>query len=162
MMSATPVSHDAFRRAFRGWASGVSIVSAAMDGKLHGMTVSSLVSVSLEPPLLSVCCDLETRTLELIHLVRRFGVTVLGQAQHELSNRFASKLLEDVRFEGQAYHLGPHGSPLLDGGVAEFECTLHDVVRAGDHEIVIGEVVHAVAGGGEPLVYFDGRYRSLG
>lgn len=160
-MSVTLASPDTFRRAFRSWASGVAVVSASRDGKLHGMTASSLTSVSLHPPLLSVCCDLETRTLELIHGVRRFGVTVLARGQEELSNRFASKALEDVRFEGQAYHVGEHGVPLLDGGVAQFECAVHDIVRAGDHDIVIGQVLSAQASDGEPLLYWAGAYRGV-
>jgi flavin reductase (DIM6/NTAB) family NADH-FMN oxidoreductase RutF len=125
------------------------------------MTASSLVSVSLVPPLLSVCCDLETRTLELIREVHRFGITVLGRDQEQLSNRFASKTFEDVRFEGQKYHLGESGCPLLDGGIAEFECSLHEIVRAGDHDIVIGQVLRASAVEGEPLVYWAGSYRGL-
>jgi flavin reductase (DIM6/NTAB) family NADH-FMN oxidoreductase RutF len=160
-MSGSPVGQDAFKQAFRSWPSGVAIVAATKDGQLHGMTASSLVSVSLVPPLLSVCCDLETRTLELIQAVRRFGVTVLARNQEALSNRFASKALEDVRFEGQSYHLGQHGCPLLDGGVAEFECSLSDVVRAGDHDIVLGQVISARALAGEPLVYWAGGYRGL-
>jgi flavin reductase (DIM6/NTAB) family NADH-FMN oxidoreductase RutF len=155
------VSIEVFRQAFRAWPSGVAIVTSAHEDALHGMTVSSLTSVSLNPPLLSVCCDLESKTLALIQKARKFAVTVLSEGQEALSSRFASVALEDVRFDGQSYHLGQAGCPLLDGGLAHLECSVFSIVRAGDHDVVIGSVESATSHEGAPLAYWSGSYRRL-
>lgn len=152
---------DLFRQAFRAWPSGVAIVTSAHEGELHGMTISSLTSVSLEPPLVSVCCDLASKTLALIQRSRRFAVTILSEDQEALSSRFASVALEDVRFEGQSYQLGASGCPLLAGGLAHLECSVFQSLRAGDHEVLIGSVESAVTFAGTPLAYWSGSYRKL-
>jgi flavin reductase (DIM6/NTAB) family NADH-FMN oxidoreductase RutF len=156
------VSPDTFKRAFRTWPSGVAIVTSAHVGELHGMTVSSLASVSLEPPLLSVSCELASKTLALLRRAEKFAVTVLAEGQEALSSRFASTSLEDVRFEGQAYQLGGNGCPLLGGGLAHLECSVFSITRAGDHDLVLGLVESAVVHDGTPLTYWAGSYRRLG
>lgn len=160
-MSDTLVTKDQFRRALRLWPSGVSVVSSRRGDVLHGMTVSSLTSVSLDPPLVSVCCDLATRTLELIDEVGLFAVTILSADQSDLSNRFASKELEDVRFDGPLFHSGENGCPLLDGATAELECSVFAKHRAGDHDIVIGAVTCVRVFDRSALMYYDGAYRTL-
>jgi 3-hydroxy-9,10-secoandrosta-1,3,5(10)-triene-9,17-dione monooxygenase reductase component len=161
-LRGTPwVPAEDFKRAFRSWPSGVAVVAVGDTSPLRGMTVSSLSSVSLSPPLLSICCDLSTRTLEALRSVGKFGVSVLAQGQSELSMRFASKAFEDQRFEGQAFSLGDNGSPLLIGAAAHFECSVVAIHPAGDHEIVLGAVSRAVTFEHAPLVYSDARYREL-
>jgi 3-hydroxy-9,10-secoandrosta-1,3,5(10)-triene-9,17-dione monooxygenase reductase component len=125
------------------------------------MTVSSLTSVSLEPPLLGVCCDLKSHTLHLLRDVGKFAVTILAAHQRELSIRFAAPEFESIRFEGQAYTLGHNGCPLLDEGLVFFECSVMSRVPAGDHELVLGAVDRVSNVEGEPLAYWAGSYRSL-
>ena len=153
------VPPDAFRSALRKFASGVTIVTVAADGELHGMTASSFASVSLAPPLVLVCLDETSRTLALVAQTGTFAVNVLRADQQDISLAFARSGLKP--FASIPHHPGDNGAPILDGAIAALECTTHQVFEAGDHEVVLGEVTAASVADGDPLVYYDGAYRSL-
>jgi flavin reductase (DIM6/NTAB) family NADH-FMN oxidoreductase RutF len=153
------VSPDAFRSALRRFASGVTIVTVAAGDELHGMTASSFASVSLTPPLILVCLDKTSRTLTLVAETGAFAVNVLRSDQQETSRAFSRPGLKP--FASIPHRPGANGAPLLDGAIAHLECTTYRVFEAGDHEVVLGEVTATSAPGGEPLVYYDGAYRSL-
>ncbi len=151
------------RRAMRKWATGVTVVAAAVDGQRHGMTVSSFTSVSLEPPLVLVALRQESRTHALVERAGYFGVSVLARGQEEISNRFAGREAEDAdRFAGLSAATLVTGAPLLEGSLAWFDCRVVRAVPAGTHTIFLAEVVAARAfDRGAPLLYFDRQYRSL-
>ena len=153
------VSAGEFREALRKFASGVTIVTVAGDGELHGMTASSFASVSLEPPLVLVCLDKTSRTRALVAETGAFGVNVLRSDHQEASRAFARPGVKP--FATVPHRAGRNGAPLLDEAIAVLECSTHQVFAAGDHDVVIGEVTAAGLQGGDPLVYFDGAYRSL-
>jgi flavin reductase (DIM6/NTAB) family NADH-FMN oxidoreductase RutF len=153
------VSQDAFRSALRQFATGVTIVTVAGAGELHGMTASSFASVSLAPPLVLVCLDKSSRTLTLVAETGTFAVNVLRADQQEASRAFARPGLKP--FASLPHRMGANGAPVLDEAIAVLECTTYRVFEAGDHEVVLGEVTATGVSGGEPLVYFDGAYRSL-
>lgn len=142
------------------FASGVTVVTVASGDELHGMTASSFASVSLEPPLILVCLDKASRTRTLVAQAGRFAVNVLGGAQADVSQAFSRPGVKP--FGTVPYAHGSNGAPLLDGAIAVLECTTYRVFEAGDHEVVLGEVTACAAPGGDPLVYFQGAYRSLG
>lgn len=123
------------------------------------MTASSFASVSLRPPLVLVCLDKTSRTLSLIAEARSFGVNVLSRDQEAISRAFSRPGLKP--FAELSHTPGGTGAPLLEGSVASIECSTHEVVDGGDHEIVIGEVIACAARDLEPLLYYDGGYRSL-
>lgn len=154
------VSPDAFRSALRKFASGVTIVTVAAGAELHGMTASSFASVSLSPPLILVCLDKSSRTRSLVAQTGSFAVNVLRSDQQEASRAFA--LPGTKPFATIAHRLGDNGAPVLEDAIAVLECSTYRVFEAGDHEVVLGEVTAAAAGGGDPLLYYDGAYRSLG
>jgi flavin reductase (DIM6/NTAB) family NADH-FMN oxidoreductase RutF len=129
------------------------------DGQPAGMTASSLASVSLQPPLLSVCVDHEAELHDLIVAAPEFVVNVLESGQEELSRRFADK--HNDRFEGVGYHLGPEGQILLDGALAHIECERFATYPGGDHTIVIGRVTGGDSRDGHPLLYYRGGYAAL-
>jgi flavin reductase (DIM6/NTAB) family NADH-FMN oxidoreductase RutF len=156
-----PVSGDEFRAALARWASGVAVVTAAAGGRIHGMTVSAFASVSLVPPLVLVCADKASITLEVVEAGRVFAVNVLAADQQALSNRFASKKDEHRRFEGVPWRRGVTGAPLLEGTVAALDCRVVAAHDAGDHVIYVGAVEAAEVHAGEPLVYHAGLYREL-
>lgn len=156
-----PLDPEQFKRALRSWPSGVTVVTTQADGALHGMTASAFTSVSLSPPLVSVCLGENTRTLALIERSRVFAVNVLAQSQAAVSNHFASPETEDARFEGQHYSVGANGCPRLDGALVQIECEVHSILTAGDHRIVVGHVAATDVGQGVPLVYWDGSYRDM-
>jgi flavin reductase (DIM6/NTAB) family NADH-FMN oxidoreductase RutF len=154
------VTSDEFRRACGRFATGVTIASAMdSDGTPHGLTVSSFTSVSLEPPLILICLGHEVTSIEVFRAARHFGINVLFEHQHELSERFATKGAD--RFDGLAWERGTTGVPLLKGMLATMELTVEQCITSGDHDIFVGRMEHAEVAEGEPLIYFAGRYRGL-
>ena len=129
-------------------------------GRPVGMTASSLASVSLEPPLVSVCVDHTAELHDLILAAPEFVVNILASDQEVLSRRFADP--HDDRFAGVGYHQGPEGQIRLDGALAHIECARFATHPGGDHTIVIGRVTGGDAHEGHPLLYFRGGYASLG
>jgi flavin reductase (DIM6/NTAB) family NADH-FMN oxidoreductase RutF len=156
-----PVLPDAFKRALREWASGVTIVTSRCGDVVHGMTVSAFASVSLDPPLVLVCADKTSNTFGVIARGGVFAAHVLASEQQALSNRFASKVDEDRRFEGLEWRAGVTGAPILPGAVAVLDCRVVGAHDAGDHVIYVGRVEDVQLGEGEPLVYHRGAYRAL-
>jgi flavin reductase (DIM6/NTAB) family NADH-FMN oxidoreductase RutF len=84
---------------------------------------------------------------------------VLAEEQRDIADRFARKGFD--RFDGLAWSAGESGAPLLEGALATMECEVRQRVAAGDHDILVGEMVGARVADGAPLVYFRSRYRSL-
>jgi flavin reductase (DIM6/NTAB) family NADH-FMN oxidoreductase RutF len=156
-----PVTTAEFRAALSRWASGVTIVTSAAGSRIHGMTVSAFTSVSLDPPLVLVCADRASDTLGVIEKSGVFAANVLSAAQQALSNRFASKKDEHLRFEGLAWRPGVTGSPILPGVLAALDCRVVAAYDGGDHLIYVGSVESVEVSSGEPLVYFSGAYRNI-
>jgi flavin reductase (DIM6/NTAB) family NADH-FMN oxidoreductase RutF len=153
---------DALRDALRFWTTGVSIVSARHESGVHGMTVNSFTSVSLEPPLVMVSLEKITRTHGYVQAAGAFAVTILSAEQRALSDRFAGRETEhDDRFEGIEFFTLETGSPILNGGLAFFDCRVKSAHSAGTHTLFIGEVLAAGSANQAPLVYFNRDYRRL-
>lgn len=153
-----------YRRIIGQFATGVTVVTTAVDGRLHGITANALTSVSLDPLLLLVCVDKEAHGHEELTDAGRFGVNILSDEQEDLSNLFATKAPpEQGQLRGGVpYHLGPHGTPLLEGCLAYIECDIMDSHQGGDHTIFIGQVLGAeTLREGPPLLFFKGRYGRL-
>ena len=112
----------------------------------------------MEPPLVLVCASRDSNTLGYIQEGRCFAVNILAEGQDDLSNRFASKKLEHVRFEGVEYDTGETGAPLVRGAIANLDCSLHATYEAGDHLIYVGLIESVRVLPGEPLIYWNGRY----
>jgi flavin reductase (DIM6/NTAB) family NADH-FMN oxidoreductase RutF len=143
------------------FATGVTVLTVRdAAGEPAGMTASSLASVSLEPPLVSVCVDHAAELHDLILTAPEFVVNVLEGSQEELSRRFADK--HPDRFAGVGYHLGPEGRIRLDGALAHIECERYATYPGGDHTIVIGHVIGGDTHDGHPLLYYRGGYAALG
>jgi flavin reductase len=157
---------SSFRAAMGSFPTGVTVVTVACgDGTMHGMTVNSFSSVSLDPMLVLVCLSEASRGLGLIERAGAFVVNVLSAAQQDVSRWFADRhrppgaeMFDEVHF-----HLGVTGCPVLAGATASFECRLRQSHRAGDHLIVLGEVVALVHRPQlEPLLFHAGTYKPLG
>lgn len=155
-----PVSGDDFRQACGRFATGVAIASAVdAAGTPHGLTVSSFTSVSLDPPLILICLGHAVTSIEVFRGARYFAVNVLAEEQRDIADRFARKGFD--RFDGLKWSAGASGAPLLAGALATMECVVRQRVAAGDHDILVGEMVGAHAADGAPLIYFSSRFRSL-
>lgn len=155
------VTAAAFREALAAWASGVTIVTSRDGETLQGMTVSAFSSVSLDPPLVLVCADKASNTHGVIRASGCFAVNVLHAGQRELSNKFAVKENEHLRFEGVGHRAAETGAPLLDEALVGIDCRVESAHDAGDHVIYVGRVLALRPGRGEPLLYYRGRYRAL-
>lgn len=149
-----------FRQLLGRFATGVTILTVATpEGRPLGMTANSLASLSLHPPLVSVCVDREAEMHEAVLRVREFVVNVLSSHQEALARRFADK--HEDRFEGIGYHLSPDGLILLDGVLAHIECERFAEYPGGDHTIVLGRVTGGTTADGRPLLYYRGGYAAL-
>ncbi|HEX7191204.1 MAG TPA: flavin reductase family protein [Thermoanaerobaculia bacterium] len=154
-----PVDDAQFKLAMSHFPSGVTVVTTEQDGTPFGMTVAAFSSLSLHPPLVLVCIEKSVRTHEAIVTAGKFGVSILSDAQADVSNRFASR--SEDKFSGIATHRGQSGVPLIDGAITTLECILTDRLPGGDHSIFVGEVVAIATGEGVPLVYYRSGYREL-
>lgn len=152
----------ALRAAMGRFPTGVAIV-AALDGEgaPFGLTVNSLTSVSLDPPLLLVCIDRRAASHDPLMAAEHFAVSILSEAQAPVADRFASEP-SSGRFEAAAWTSGAGGAPRLEGALAWLECAHHDVYAGGDHSILVGRVLAASHGEGAPLVFHRGRYGTVG
>jgi len=167
-MSSAPLTSLDFRRALSQFATGVTIVTVEWaTRRVHGMTANAFTSVSLEPPLVSVCVDERAQLLPLIRDRRAFGINVLKQNQQNLSEFFARPEQEQGQHEREAvkhqvsFRWTAEGVPLLDNVLCQIACRLHAAYVAGDHTIVVGEVLSAQLYSGAPLVFFRGDYTRL-
>jgi flavin reductase (DIM6/NTAB) family NADH-FMN oxidoreductase RutF len=160
-----PIDAISFRRLVGNFATGVTVVTTANDGMLHGMTANSFTSVSLDPLLLLVCVDKTAHGHTELLRCESFGVNLLAAGQRDVSSLFAKTgEPEPGRLRGGvAYRLGTTGCPLIEGSLASIECVPHAVVDAGDHTIFIGRVVDGCIDRPEdaPLLYFRGAYRGI-
>ena len=162
--SAVEVS--AFRRVMGSFPTGVTVVTVASgDGSMHGITVNSFSSVSLDPMLVLVCLNETSRGIGLIERAGAFAVNVLSSDQQDVSRWFASRYRPagSTMFDGVPFEVGVTGCPVLVDATASFDCRLRQSHRAGDHLIVLGEVVALVHRPQlEPLIFHAGSYKSLG
>ena len=160
-MSPAEIDPSQFRQLLGRFATGVTILTVATpEGHPLGMTANSLASVSLHPPLISVCVDREAEMHDVILEAPEFVVNVLASPQEALARRFSDK--HEDRFGGIGYHLSPEGLILLDGVLAHLVCERDTTYPAGDHTIVLGRVVGGATGDGRPLLFYRGGYAALG
>ena len=152
------VSNEDFRRIVGAFPTGVTVVTTRdAGGSAVGLCANSVTSVSLDPPLILVCLDRQTYTLQAIRGSSRFVVNFLGGDQEDVARLFASRLVD--KFSDLPHADGVVGAPVIDGCAAVAECVVHELIEAGDHVIVIGRVVAGAHGDGQPLLYFGRHFR---
>ncbi|MEU6377069.1 flavin reductase family protein [Streptomyces sp. NPDC046909] len=154
-------SPDLLRSVFRRHAAGVAVITARGERGPVGFTATSLTSVSAEPPLLSFGVGTGASSWPAISETEHIGVHILGEHQQELAATFARSGAD--RFGAPtAWREGPEGVPVLDDVLAWLVCRIVARVPAGDHRIVLAEVLLGdPAGPGRPLLYHQGRFGGL-
>jgi flavin reductase (DIM6/NTAB) family NADH-FMN oxidoreductase RutF len=163
IVSCAGVGPAEFRHAMGHFATGVTVVtSMGADGSPVGTTANAVSSLSLDPPLVLVCFDRGSLTLQAVRVHGAFVINVLAAPQRHLSANFARRGPESS-WEGVRHRPGPTGSPRLEGALAALECTVERRFPGGDHEIVVGRVRDVETAGGEavPLLYWRGAYQSI-
>ena len=154
------VSPDAVRRVLRRHPSGVAVVTVEANGQRIGLTVATLTSLSLEPPLIGVGVARQAALHELLREAGSFAVSLLGAEQEPLAEHFARGVPPIGMWQGVATREGELGAPLLEGSLGWLECRLVDELAAGTHTFFVGEVVAATEGeDGAPLLRLAGTFR---
>ena len=147
------------RRTMTGFATGIAIITTAVDGKRYGMTVNSLTFLSMNPPLLLVCLTNGARTTEAVKRRGAFSISMFNERQEALANRFAQP--GEDHFASLPQDFSASGLPVLPRGVGRLECQVETTYPGGDHTIVIGRVIHCEPHEGNPLIVYRRRYHRL-
>ena len=152
----TPVQ---MRRTLAGFSTGLSVVAAEVDGQIVGMAANSLVSVSLDPPLVSLSFAHSSTTWPVLRRAERWGISVLGAGQEEVLSSLRRPAA--ARFDGIQMEVRGQAALIADA-LATIEVVPRTAVEAGDHTVMLLEVVALDRDEDrEPLVFFDSRVRRL-
>ncbi|WP_416825612.1 flavin reductase family protein [Ectobacillus polymachus] len=146
-----------FRSAMGKFATGVTVITTEVDGNVHGMTANAFMSVSLHPKLVVVSIGEKAHMLEKIKKSKKYAVNILSAQQQELSMIFAGQIKEEreVLFDTL------NGQSVLKGALAQVTCDVIGEHVEGDHTLFIGKVTDIHLEDHEPLLFFNGKYRSL-
>jgi flavin reductase (DIM6/NTAB) family NADH-FMN oxidoreductase RutF len=162
MIDFEPMTADSalLRRAFGCFPSGVTAVCATIDGEPVGMAAASFTSVSVEPPLVSVCFQTTSSTWPRLRNVPRLGISVLAEEHGEICTHLSRKT--DDRFAEVAWDRASEGGVFVHGATAWLDCSLYAEVPAGDHTVALLEI-HGLRADPEvaPLVFHGSRFRRL-
>jgi flavin reductase (DIM6/NTAB) family NADH-FMN oxidoreductase RutF len=153
-----PQEQRDFRDCVAAFATGVCVVTTHRHNRPAGMTLNSFTSVSLDPMLIVVSLAHGTRTLETVTASERFAVSILHRRQRDTALAFAKRGSE---FPLDHAVRDPHGYWVVPHSLAILRCHVDAVVLAGDHDLVLGEVVHYAGSGGEPLIFHRGAFGGL-
>ena len=158
------VDPNDFKAALSAWAAGVTVVTTRHEGLVYGITASSFSSLSVNPLLVLVCIANSNHLARMVQESKVFAISILAAGQENISNYFAvhgrdpSPAFEEW-LDTQEWHTG---APIMRGAIAHLDCMLEEAVPGGDHTIMIGRVVGAVASvSAAPLLYFQRAYRRL-
>jgi flavin reductase (DIM6/NTAB) family NADH-FMN oxidoreductase RutF len=158
------ISSEDFRGAMRHLAGGVSVITTGRGKEITGMTVTSVTSLSVDPPTLIVSINRDSSSWPLIKRLGFFGVSILTADQIDVAERFTGKsgLKGTARFAGCRWFTRASGVPLLDGALATIDCEVEDVVERHSHAIVIGRVLELqTSTPTAALAYWQGQYVAL-
>lgn len=148
---------ERLREALSCWTSGVTIVAVREGGRVHALTVSAFLPVSIDPPLVLVSLGPNASALSYLHVDTVFAISVLRADQRGLASRFAD-----------TFPVGPtpfraEGVPIVEGALAAFTCRVTEILPRGDHELVLARVEEAEPGDeGPALTYLNREYHSVG
>jgi flavin reductase (DIM6/NTAB) family NADH-FMN oxidoreductase RutF len=152
-----------FRQTLGHFPTGVTVVTADGADRPIGVAIGSFASISLDPPLVGFFLGVESGSWPPMEAAGHFCVNILGADQQELCGVMASR--SDDKFDGVETTPAPAtGAPVLPGVLGVIDCRIDQVVETGDHNLIIGRVLHlGVADGGDagPMVFFKGQYGSF-
>jgi flavin reductase (DIM6/NTAB) family NADH-FMN oxidoreductase RutF len=160
-MGTENLTEASLREAFGHFPSGVIAIAAEVEGIRVGLTASTFVPVSLDPPLVSFCVQNTSTTWPKLKDLPRLGISVLGESHDEAARALAARTGD--RFGGLKTVSTENGAVFIDGTSVWLESTIHQLVKAGDHTIVILRVnditVHPDVA---PIVFHRSMFRRLG
>jgi flavin reductase (DIM6/NTAB) family NADH-FMN oxidoreductase RutF len=154
---------DRFRETMRRTASGVAVLTTDGAAGRAGITVSTLCSLSMEPPSVVACVRRDNHALETILVNGVFAANVLADDQEAVAKAFAGMIPEmrDDRFASGRWQPFATGALALLGALASFDCRIASTFDFGTHRILVGEVLDVVGRPGDPLLFADRNFRRL-
>ena len=157
------INENDFKHSLATFATGVTVVTTVdTNGILYGVTINSFSSVSLSPPLVMFCLDVSSSVHDVFQASQHFVVNILSAKQEDVSKRFASQ--EEEKWIDTPHHIAKEsGCPILEDTLAHIACKRYATHLAGDHTIIIGEVVGLEHNqdGKKPLLYYQSKYTGL-
>lgn len=146
-----------FRKVMGKFATGVTVLTTAVNENVHGMTANAFMSVSLNPQLILISISNKANLKQYLEQSGKFTVNILSKDQKDMSQYFAGQLNEkrEIQFEWIEH------TPYLPHSIANIICRVYDSHLAGDHTLFIGEVQEIICQDGAPLTYFEGKYDSI-
>jgi flavin reductase (DIM6/NTAB) family NADH-FMN oxidoreductase RutF len=151
-----------FRTTLGHFASGIVIIATRHEGRPAGLSIQSFAALSLAPPLVSLSVSLTSTTWPAIAAEGRFCASILSVDQEALCRRFSASGID--RFAGVPWTESPRTrSPRIDGALAWVDCDIRAVYQAGDHWLIVADVVDLGRGGRArpPLLFYQGSFSTL-
>jgi flavin reductase len=146
----------------RGFPAGVAVLTVDVEGERIGLTVGTLLSLSLEPPLVGVSVSRQAAMHELLRRAGAFSLSLLAGDQEAIAQHFARGVPPFAHWHGIPTREEDEGAPLIEGALGWLRCRVAGEHAAGDHTLFVGEVQTAAKGrDGPALVRVAGRYASL-
>ncbi|WP_209124223.1 flavin reductase family protein [Alkalihalobacillus sp. BA299] len=145
-----------FRDAMGKFATGVTVIVTETNGEPHGMTANAFMSVSLDPKLVVISIKENARILPKIQESKKFSVNILSAEQMDLSKIFAGQ----IKDQEVAFGLLDN-TAIIPEAIAQIVCEVSAEHVEGDHTLFIGKVTDITVKDGDPLLFFNGRYREL-
>lgn len=150
-----------FKDAMGHLASGISVLACKSSEGVFGITISSLKSVGVKPPTVSVCVEGQSQMINAIREAGKFGVTVLRQEQQQIAKHFSdAKVSQSDRFSQIRYEL-INECPIVVGGLSAMTCSVIQEVKISGNVVFYGEVTDVQSYPGEPLIYYFREWRGL-
>ncbi|GGA66358.1 flavin reductase family protein [Ornithinibacillus halotolerans] len=146
-----------FRNAMGKFATGVTVITTKLGEDVHGMTANAFMSVSLDPKLVLVSVGNKATMKPYITNAGKFAISILNEEQKDLSAYFAGQINETREIDFYWFQ----EMPTIKEALVNIVCDLHDAVEAGDHTLFLGKVTDIVIRDGEPLAFYEGKYREL-
>jgi flavin reductase (DIM6/NTAB) family NADH-FMN oxidoreductase RutF len=161
-VSSGDAAHDMprLRRLYGRYPTGVAAVCALRDGQPVGIVATSFTPVSMTPPLVSICVQHTSTTWPQLSRDGHLGVSVLAEGHADLSRQLAAKNVD--RFAGLTWFSSDSSAVFLADAAAWLDCKIHSSIEAGDHDVVLMEVISAADDDSvSPLIFHDSRFRTM-
>ena len=158
-----PADAGNLKQALRKLGGGVTIITAGEGEIRTGATVTSATALSVDPPRMLISLNRSSSTWPVVERFRHFAVNVIGREHEGLANRFAGHggVKGSDRYRGAEWTRLASGAPVLEDAVAALDCEVEEAIERHSHVIVIGKVLAIRIGGGNSLLYQNGRYHTV-
>ncbi|TQS74883.1 flavin reductase family protein [Ornithinibacillus gellani] len=146
-----------FRTAMGKFATGVTVITTMIGEEAYGMTANAFMSVSLNPKLVLISIDENAHMNQYLQQSKKFAVSMLNADQQHMSAYFAGQIKEKQNIDFHWFQ----DMPTIKDAIAAITCEVDHAVVAGDHTLYIGRVTDLYLRDGEPLTFFEGKYRTI-